>query len=61
MPVHNADVAALFEAGANLLAIQGGNAFRIRAYRNAARPLNQLSRLWPILWRPRRTSATCRT
>jgi DNA polymerase (family 10) len=44
MPVHNADVAALFEEVADLLAIQGENAFRIRAYRNAARTLNQLSR-----------------
>jgi len=44
MPVHNADVAALFEDVADLLAIQGENAFRIRAYRNAARTLNQLSR-----------------
>ena len=44
MPVHNADVAALFEDVADLLAIQGANAFRIRAYRNAARTLNQLSR-----------------
>ena len=44
MPIHNADVAALFEEVADLLAIQGENAFRIRAYRNAARTLNQLSR-----------------
>ena len=37
MPVHNADIAALFEEIAELLEIQNENPFRIRAYRNAAR------------------------
>lgn len=37
MPVHNADIAAIFEEIADLLEIQGENPFRIRAYRNAAR------------------------
>ncbi len=37
MPVHNADIAAIFEEIADLLEIQGDNPFRIRAYRNAAR------------------------
>ena len=37
MPVHNADIAAMFEEVADLLEIQNENPFRIRAYRNAAR------------------------
>lgn len=43
MPVHNADIAALFEEIADRLEIQGANPFRIRAYRNAARTLGELS------------------
>lgn len=43
MPVHNADIAAVFEEIADLLEIQGANPFRIRAYRNAARILTELS------------------
>jgi len=43
MPVHNADVAAIFEEIADLLDLDGANEFRIRAYRNAARTLGQLS------------------
>ncbi len=42
MPVHNADIAAIFEEIADLLEIQGANPFRIRAYRNAARILGDL-------------------
>jgi DNA polymerase (family 10) len=42
MPIHNADIAALFEEIADRLEIQGANAFRIRAYRNAARTLGEL-------------------
>jgi DNA polymerase (family 10) len=42
MPVHNADIAAIFEELANRLEIQGANPFRIRAYRNAARTLGEL-------------------
>lgn len=42
MPVHNADLAAIFEEIADLLEIQGANPFRIRAYRNAARILGDL-------------------
>jgi DNA polymerase (family 10) len=37
MPVHNADIAAIFEEIADLLEIRNENPFRIRAYRNAAR------------------------
>lgn len=39
MPVHNADIARIFEEIADLLEIQNENQFRIRAYRNAARTL----------------------
>jgi DNA polymerase (family 10) len=42
MPIHNADIAALFEETADRLEIQGANPFRIRAYRNAARTLGEL-------------------
>jgi DNA polymerase (family X) len=42
MPVHNADIAAIFDEIADLLEIQGANAFRVRAYRNAARILQGL-------------------
>lgn len=44
MPVHNADVAAVFDEIADLLEIEGSNPFRIRAYRNAARTLRDLPR-----------------
>jgi DNA polymerase (family 10) len=44
MPVHNADIAAIFDEIADLLAIEGENPFRIRAYRNAARTLRDLGR-----------------
>jgi len=44
MPVHNADIAAVFEEIADRLEIQGANPFRIRAYRNAARTLGELPR-----------------
>lgn len=37
MPVHNADIAAIFDEIADLLEIRDDNPFRIRAYRNAAR------------------------
>lgn len=44
MPIHNADIAAMFDEIADLLDIQGGNPFRIRAYRNAARTVQGLGR-----------------
>lgn len=44
MPVHNADIAAIFEEIADLLEIQGANPFRVRAYRNAARTVGELGR-----------------
>ena len=43
MPSHNADIAATFEEIANLLEIEGANPYRIRAYRNAARTIAELS------------------
>jgi DNA polymerase (family 10) len=36
MPVHNADIIALFEEIASLLEIEGANPFRICAYGNGA-------------------------
>jgi DNA polymerase (family 10) len=44
VPVHNADIAAIFEEIADLLEIKGDNPFRIRAYRNAARTLRDMNR-----------------
>jgi DNA polymerase (family 10) len=44
VPVHNADIAAVFDEIADLLEIQGGNPFRVRAYRNAARTVGDLTR-----------------
>ena len=44
MPIHNADIAAMFDQIADLLDIQGDNPFRIRAYRNAARTVQGLGR-----------------
>ncbi|MGD9079085.1 MAG: DNA polymerase/3'-5' exonuclease PolX, partial [Desulfobacterales bacterium] len=42
MPVHNNDIAAIFEEIADFLEIEGENPFRIRAYRNAARTVTGL-------------------
>jgi DNA polymerase (family 10) len=44
MPIHNNDVADIFNRIADLLDIEGGNPFRIRAYRGAARTLSALPR-----------------
>ncbi len=44
MPIHNADIASVFDEIADWLEIQGANVFRVRAYRNAARTLRDLSR-----------------
>ena len=38
----NADIAATFEQVADLLEYQGGNLFRVRAYRNAARTIGAM-------------------
>ncbi|MFP4082150.1 MAG: DNA polymerase/3'-5' exonuclease PolX [Candidatus Aminicenantes bacterium] len=44
MPVHNNDVAEIFNKVADFLDIKGENPFRIRAYRNAARTIGGLSK-----------------
>ncbi|MDR3390380.1 MAG: DNA polymerase/3'-5' exonuclease PolX [Sulfuriferula sp.] len=44
MPLHNADMAAIFDEIADLLEIQEANPFRVRAYRNAARVVNEFGR-----------------
>jgi DNA polymerase (family 10) len=42
MPVHNADIARVFEDIADLLEISEANPFRVRAYRNAARTVGDV-------------------
>ncbi len=42
MAVENEDIAQIFDQYADLLEIEGGNAFRVRAYRNAARIIQGL-------------------
>lgn len=44
MPLHNSDIAGIFDDMADLLEIEGANEFRVRAYRNAARSLRGLGR-----------------
>ncbi|WP_077727911.1 DNA polymerase/3'-5' exonuclease PolX [Methylocaldum sp. 14B] len=44
MPVRNADIAAIFGEIADLLEIDGANVFRVRAYHNAARILQELGK-----------------
>ncbi|HEB57171.1 MAG TPA: DNA polymerase/3'-5' exonuclease PolX [Gammaproteobacteria bacterium] len=44
MPVHNEDIAVIFEEIADLLEIENANPFRVRAYRNAARTVRGLGR-----------------
>ena len=44
MPVHNADIAAVFSEIADRLEIEDANPFRVRAYRNAARMVGELGR-----------------
>ncbi len=39
MPVHNSEIARIFEEMADLLELESANAFRVRAYRNAARTI----------------------
>ena len=43
MPIHNQDIAEIFEKVADLLEIEGANPFRVRAYRNAARVVSGLT------------------
>lgn len=44
MPTHNADVTSILNTLADLLEINGANAFRVRAYREAARAIEGLPR-----------------
>ena len=44
MPIHNNDVAGIFDELADFLEIKGENQFRVRAYRNVARTVAGLSR-----------------
>ncbi|HVN46897.1 MAG TPA: DNA polymerase/3'-5' exonuclease PolX [Steroidobacteraceae bacterium] len=44
LTLHNEEIAAAFDEMADLLAIEGENAFRIRAYRRAAQTIRGLSR-----------------
>jgi DNA polymerase (family X) len=44
MPVYNRDVARILDQLADLLEIEGADAFRIRAYRNAAQTISTMSR-----------------
>ena len=44
MPIHNNDIADMFNKTADLLEIKGENEFRVRAYRNAARTVESLSK-----------------
>jgi DNA polymerase (family X) len=44
VPIHNNDVADIFNKVADFLDIKGENPFRIRAYRNAARAVGSLSK-----------------
>ncbi|MGD9134641.1 MAG: helix-hairpin-helix domain-containing protein, partial [Desulfobacterales bacterium] len=42
MPVHNTEIAGIFDEIADFLEIEGENPFRIRAYRNASRTVSGL-------------------
>jgi DNA polymerase (family 10) len=42
MPIQNAEIAAMFDQTAELLEIEGANPFRVRAYRRAARTIENL-------------------
>ncbi len=44
MPVHNSDIADIFNEFADLLEIEDANPFRVRAYRNAARMMSSQSK-----------------
>ncbi|WP_340105280.1 DNA polymerase/3'-5' exonuclease PolX [Rhodohalobacter sp. 8-1] len=44
MPIHNSDVSEILREVADLLEIEGRNEFRVRAYRNAAQSVENLSK-----------------
>jgi len=49
MPIHNSDIANIFEEIADLLQIDNANPFRVRAYRNAARMILGMNQELKIL------------
>jgi len=49
MPIHNSDIANIFEEIADLLQIDNANPFRVRAYRNAARMIHGMNQELKIL------------
>jgi len=49
MPIHNEDIAAIFDEIADLLELQEANPFRVRAYRNAARNIRGMGDLAALL------------
>ena len=44
MPIHNEDIALIFDEIADLLEIKEANPFRVRAYRNASHTVRELGR-----------------
>ncbi|WP_459864477.1 DNA polymerase/3'-5' exonuclease PolX [Endothiovibrio diazotrophicus] len=42
MPIHNAEIAAIFDELADLLEVDGADFYRVRAYRNGARSIHDL-------------------
>lgn len=52
MPVLNSDIARSLDKLADLIELEGGNPFRIRAYRNAARVVGELPRSRSSCWIP---------
>ena len=49
MPVHNTDIAEIFNRMAEILEMEDANPFRVRAYRNAARTVGPRFRFEPAL------------
>ncbi|MGZ5567274.1 MAG: DNA polymerase/3'-5' exonuclease PolX [Limisphaerales bacterium] len=49
MPLHNSEIAEMFDEVADLLELEGANEFRIRAYRNASRVIGGLSQSAAVL------------
>ncbi len=43
MPIHNQDIAGIFDTVGDLLDIKGENPFRVRSYKNAARTIEDMS------------------
>ncbi len=51
MPIHNSDVAEIFEKVADLLEIEGENQFRVGAHREAPGPWKGTRAAWRRWWR----------